>query len=267
MLIVPQAAPVHPVPDKANVTAWFVVPVTVAENCRVPPVKTVAAVGLRVTATPTVIVIVPVAVFVGSATLVAVIVTVAGDGTIPGAVYRPAVLTDPHAAPVHPIPVNENVTAVLVDPVTTVANCSVPPVDTVALVGLMAIVTGGAAIVTVAVEDLPGSATLVAVTVTVAGEGTVAGAVYNPVALMVPQAAPVQPAPETEKLTEVLVAPVTVGVNCCVPPVRTEAVDGLSVMATPLTIVTPAVADFVVSATLVARTVTVGGDGKIPGAV
>ena len=55
-----------------------------------------------------------------------------------------------------------------------------------------------------------GSATEVAVTVTVAGFGTVAGAVYRPVF------ASIEPPPdETDQVTAVFVALLTVAVNCC----------------------------------------------------
>ena len=69
------------------------------------------------------------------------------------------------------------------------------------------------------------------------------------------------------QLTAVLVVPVTVAVNCCVRPVKSAAEVGL--MLTAITgggavTVTVAVADLVVSATLVARTVKVPAE---PGAV
>ena len=60
---------------------------------------------------------------------------------------------------------------------------------------------GGSATVTVADADLVESATEVAVTVTMAGLGTLAGAVYTPLELTVPQFAPVQPVPETLQVT------------------------------------------------------------------
>ena len=62
----------------------------------------------------------------------------------------------------------------------------------------------------------------VALTITVAGSGTVAGAVYFPVASMVPQPAPEQPDPETLQtkfwLTPVGLLPsekITFALNCC----------------------------------------------------
>jgi len=85
-------------------------------------------------------------------------------------------VTVPHAEPVQPVPARDHVTAVLVAFVTVAVNCCVPPISSVTLVGEIATATGGAT-VTVAVADLVVSATEVAVTVTCAGVGTLAGAV------------------------------------------------------------------------------------------
>ena len=68
--------------------------------------------------------------------------------------------------------------------------------------------------VTVALADLVASATLVAVTIAVVFDVTVE-AVYSPELLIVPFVA--------VHVTPVLVVPVTVAVNCCVPPDRTVA--------------------------------------------
>ena len=73
-------------------------------------------------------------------------------------------------------PFTLQVTAVLVVFVTVAVSCWVVPVTSVTLNGLTLTATGGAT-VTEAEADLVVSATLVAVTVTVAGEGTAAGAV------------------------------------------------------------------------------------------
>lgn len=70
--------------------------------------------------------------------------------------------------------------------------------------------------VTVAEADLVGSATLVTVTVSVAA---VDGAVYNPARVIVPSKA--------FQLTAVFDVPVTVSVNCSVPPVEREMMTGL----------------------------------------
>ena len=73
------------------------------------------------------------------------------------------------------------------------------------------------------------------------------GAVYRPPVDTVP--------PLAVQVTAVLLLPVTVAVNCCVPPVCTEAEVGDTETATGAETVTLAEADFVVSATLVAFTV------------
>ena len=72
--------------------------------------------------------------------------------------------------------------------------------------------------------------------------------------------------PVADQVTPVLLDPVTVVVNCCVPLVRMEAEVGEMVMTTTGVVVTVTVADadLVVSATLVAFTVKVP---VLPGAV
>ena len=69
--------------------------------------------------------------------------------------------------------------------------------------------------------------------------------------------------PVAAQVTAVLLVPVTVAVNCCVPPVTREAAIGLTLTPTNVT-VTVAEADLLLSATLVARTVNVPA---VPGAV
>ena len=69
---------------------------------------------------------------------------------------------------------------------------------------VVVLTVGAATTVTVAVADFVVSPTDVAVTVTVAGLGTAGGAVYLPVASTEPQAAPVQPAPDTLQVTPLL---------------------------------------------------------------
>lgn len=80
-----------------------------------------------------------------------------------------------------------------------------------------------APIPTVAVPNWLGAATEVALTVTAAGFGGAGGAVYNPVAEIVPQVSPLQPAPETLQVTAWFVAPLTVALNCTFPPAETCA--------------------------------------------
>jgi hypothetical protein len=71
-----------------------------------------------------------------------------------------------------------------------------------------------------------GSAALLAVSVTLGGAGRICGAVKSPLGSIVPQVAPLQPDPVTLQFTAVLLELLTVGVNCCVAPSLTEAVDG-----------------------------------------
>ncbi len=98
---------------------------------------------------------------------------------------------------------------------------------------------------TLAEADLVVSAALIAVTVYVPA---VVGAVYSPVLETVP--------PFADQVTAVLVVPVTVARNCCVPPVANEADVGDNETATTgVLTVTVAEADLVESALLVALTV------------
>jgi hypothetical protein len=62
--------------------------------------------------------------------------------------------------------------------------------------------------------------------------------------------------PVADHVTAVLLVPVTVALNCCVPPVTSIAEVGLMLTDTSDTVAV-ADADFVVSATLVAVTVNV----------
>ena len=114
---------------------------------------------------------------------------------------------------------------------------------------------------------LDGSAALVAVTVTVSGAGTADGAVYSPVPLTVPQAAALHPAPCKLQVTAVFEVPTTDAFNCCVAPVITEVLAGVTVTTTTDMIVTVADAVLLGSAMLVATTLTLAGEGATDGAV
>jgi hypothetical protein len=114
---------------------------------------------------------------------------------------------------------------------------------------------------------LDGSAALVAVTVTVSGAGTADGAVYSPVPLTVPQAAALHPAPSKLQVTAVFEVPTTDAFNCCVAPVITEVLAGVTVTTTTDMIVTVADAVLLGSAMLVATTLTLAGEGATSGAV
>jgi hypothetical protein len=83
---------------------------------------------------------------------------------------------------------------------------------------------------------------------------------------IVPHAAPAQPDPLTVHVAAVLDVPVTEAENCCVAPVASEALLGLTVTTIPEATVTTAVADLLESATLVAITLTPAGEGATNGA-
>jgi hypothetical protein len=79
--------------------------------------------GETLTTTGGTIVTVALADLLLSAADVAVTVTSAGLGTVPGAVYKPVDEIVPHAAPVQPDPARLQVTLVFVEPVTVALNC------------------------------------------------------------------------------------------------------------------------------------------------
>lgn len=123
---------VPPVADQ--VTVVFVLPVTVAVNCCVPPVCIDAEVGLMLTATTGEVLTVTVAKadLLLSATLTARTVKVPA---VSGALYMPL----PEMVP----PVDDQVTAVSLVPVTVAVNCCVLPVWSEAELGLMLTETTG----------------------------------------------------------------------------------------------------------------------------
>jgi hypothetical protein len=119
------------------------------------------------------------------------------------------------------------VTAVFAEFKTAAANCCVADGAIVTPDGETVTVTaggGGVCTVTVAVPLEDGAAALVARTVTVAGLGTAAGAVYNPVEEMDPAVA--------VHVTAVLLEPETVALNCRVALAETIAVAGATVTVT-----------------------------------
>jgi hypothetical protein len=131
--MVPQAAPAHPVPERVQLTAVFVVPVTVAVNCLVALTGTLAAVGETDTAT-TATVMVAVPVLLASAEEVAVMVTVPA---VAGGVYVVGLALVLEKLPQLPAGAQLHVTPVLEEP-DTVAVIEVPaaePAVTVAVAG------------------------------------------------------------------------------------------------------------------------------------
>ena len=171
----PQAAPVQPAPEIVQLTAGFAVLPTVGVKVLVALTSSVAVAGESATVIAASTVTAAAADLLGSAWLAAVTVTDAGDGTVAGAVYRPALVIVPQAAPVQPAPESVQLTAVLLVPPTDAVNNWARVMFTLAAAGATPIVTG--VIVTVAAPNLLGSSCEVAVTVTVLGLGALVGAV------------------------------------------------------------------------------------------
>lgn len=182
------------------------------------PRATLAVAGDTAFDDPHVIVTVAFAVLDASATLVAVTVKLAGFGTVSGALYvtleippaTPFVVTVPTVAFPPAIALTLHVTAADGDPeaVTVATNSCAPPAGTLAFRGEIA-TTMSSCSVTVADAVAPGEATLTAVTVTVVLAGSAAGAVYNPLAVIVPAPALPPAWPSTSHATSVFDVPVT----------------------------------------------------------
>lgn len=114
------------------------------------------------------------------------------------------------------MPLTFQVTALFVAPDTVAVNCLSAQARIVTFCGATVTVTGpggGAVIVTTADADFDVSATLRAVTLTVAGEGTLAGAVYRPLLLTVPTVELPPATPFTSHVTAVFDVPVTDALN------------------------------------------------------
>ena len=131
--------PVKPFTDQ--VTAVFVVPLTVAENCWVWPTSRDALVGDIPTEMGEAIVTVASADAVETAALTAATVTADGSDFGPpiflGAVYNPEEETVPTVEFPPPMPLTIQLTAVFDAPVTDPLNCWLLPGCTVAEVGLI----------------------------------------------------------------------------------------------------------------------------------
>jgi hypothetical protein len=283
---VPQAEPVHPVPESAQFTPLFCASFeTVAVKFCVSPVCTLALVGATLTETAAVIVIVAVPSFVPSATEVAFSATVAGFGALLGALYvmgvpEALVVAEsvPQLAPLQPVPESDQLTPLFCESLVTVAVklCVPIPACTDCVAGATETAIKGVAVnVIVALAFRVLSVTEVALIVTVAGEGRLAGAVYvtaAPEALVaaesVPQAVPVHPVPESAQFTPLFCASFeTVAVKLCVKPACTVALVGVRLTETAGVTVIDAAADLVASATEVAVNVTTEGEGAFAGAV
>jgi hypothetical protein len=211
------------------------------------------------------------AAFVGSACGVAMIFTIAGDGGIAGAVYKPTCVIVPQEFALQPVPAMLQEIARL--GLEFAAGASVATY----VAGAPAFTEAGPdtesenelVIFTVAVAILVESATLIAIKFTLGGAGIISGAVYVPLESTLPHAAPAHPAPERTQEADRfgLPAEVTAAANGCVAPNSTEA--ALGEMETEISLVTVAWAlEFlVVSSALVALTETEFGTGKLMGAV
>jgi hypothetical protein len=146
-------------------------------------------------------------------------------------------------------------------PVTVALNCCVALRSTVGNAGVTAETDSFGAMVTVVEADLEGSALLLAVTVSVPLAGTVAEAVYKPLEVIEPKTA-------LQVTLVSLLLPLAVVENSCCPPAVTVGLAGL--MAATLSfeaIVNVVVLDLLVSAWLVAVTMTLVLVGKSFGAV
>ena len=263
-------------PFTLQLTAGFVVPLTVAVKlCRVFT-ATVAVAGA--TFTPTLLVIVTVADAVAPPA-VACTVTGFGAGTVSGAVYTAVVAPFAAIVPTVVLPPAIPFTShVIPAPLAQIAaeNPSIIPSPTLAVAGDSWLVAEHV-IVTVALLDFAVSATLVAVTVTLAGVGTFAGAVYVALELpplipfdtIVPTVAFPPAAPFTLHVTfcDGAPDPVTVAVNPCAAFVATLAVVGAIETAMSSFSVTSAAPLAPGDASLTAVTVTSPPAGITPGAV
>ena len=145
-----------------HVTAVFPEPpVTLAVNCWDWEAERRAVAGVAVTNTGASSEIEALADLVGSAVLVAVTTTVWAEAIAAGAVYRPVLVMAPT------LELIDHVTAVFPEPPVTLAvNCWDWEAERRAVAGVAETDTGGSSEIE-ALADLVGSATLVAVTVTV----------------------------------------------------------------------------------------------------
>jgi len=227
--IVPQAAPLQPLPARLHDTAVFVVPVTVAVNCICVPAVTRAVTGETLTATGGATVTTAEPDMAGSATEVAITVTCGEVGTLAGAVYKPFAVRVPHDDVPQLAPVNCQVTPVMVVPLTLATNCCCRPTETVAFAGDTDTFTSeDEPRITEARAEAVKSASDVAVTVITFDVGVVAGAEYNPALVIWPQPLPLQEEPVRFQRTTLFVVPLTTAVNCVLPPGSTCTTLGVS---------------------------------------
>jgi hypothetical protein len=166
------------------------------------------------------------------------------------------------------LPFTSQVTAVFVVFETAAVNCFVKPDWRVELVGVTATVTAFAT-VAMAAPDFVVSTVDTADTVTAAGEGTAAGALYSPAVEMVPTVVLPLATPLTFHVTVLVVVFWTVAVNCWVALGGRRAAGGLTLIriAVEVVMVVAAAPDLEPSALETAETVTLAGLGTAAGAV
>ena len=234
---VPHAGPVQPVPATLHKITRLgfelAAGVSVAENIAEAPALTEDG-PVNASVNRLAMVIVPLPLLDGSATLVAVN-EMAGDALrISGAEYIPEAFTSPQATPEHVLPASDQVTLGLGWPAecTVAANGCVAPSATCMVCGVTETAIS-LATVTIDADFLEPSTTLAACTEIVAGIGKMAGAVYTPPESIVPTAAFPPGIPFTFQVTELLDEWATVAVNVCLFPSRTDAVAGATVTVMP----------------------------------
>jgi len=229
----PHAAPVQPVPSTLHeiirLGLELATGVSVAEKATVSPALTEAG-PVNASENELVTMIVPTLDLDGSATLVALSEMPGGAIRICGAAYIPDASTIPHELPLQPSPESDHVISRFGWPAefTTPANGREAPSSTGMVCGEteteMSLV-----IVTAAAELLVASTALVARTETKAGAGRFAGAVYMPLASTLPRAALPPVIPFTDQITAEFAASLSVALNACGSPSKTEAVAGAMV--------------------------------------
>lgn len=224
-------------------------PVSVTENCVVPPAFAVTLVGVieidcgfKVTVAD--------ACSVLTAVLIAVIVAFVAELIVAGAVYKPALESVPG-------PERLQVTELLETPASVAENCVVPPAYRLELFGVIVIDCAEMFAVAEACRLL--TAALVAMMVAFVAEVVVAGAVYRPVLEIVP-------GPERLHSTAVFEMPETVAENCAVPPAWIFEVEGVIEIVCAW-IFTVALAISELTAELVAVIVAVAAEVAVAGAV
>lgn len=199
-------------------------------------------------------------------------VTVLTAGITAGAVYSPDVVTLPVAAVPLVTPFTDQVTVVLVLPVTVATKARLDPSGRDSVVGVteMVIGGGGGTRVTAACADLAGFTTEVARITTAVDAGMTVGPVYTPPDVILPVAAEPPFTPFTDQVTAVFVLPVTVAAKVRLAPRATVADTGATATTTggggAETVIT-AWANTVCRANEVARIVTIPPEGIPAGAV